>query len=579
MIEGWSLTSPLPVWATILLLVIALTVACTFEWIRNSRWLLIRMIAAVVSVLALFGMLLQPSHISSSTNMTVLIAGDHDERIVDSLHQLHDELKVISMPGVKANSTTKLKSLQELSDHAHQIGIVIGNGLSPSARDIMGDKKFQFTHNKALPEGILDLQLPDNVYVNEETEIVGIYHSRTDSAWIKLEGPEGVIDSVKMDRGEKTFAFAFTPKITGNTRYLLRVKDESYDVPLIVKEKKKLNILLIQQYPTFETRQLKETLSKRHGVLVRYELSQKIFRFENYNIQRNEFKRINGDLLNDFDLLITDTDALQSLSSGEWKAMEDQITKGLGMLVLIHESPGKNATLQARIPLNVKSSAADTVSLVIRSKSFILNIFPGSLFGEEASPLIQTKGKQVALYKQIGFGKFGASLIQDSYKIALLGDSLAYEQLWSTQIEKLSRQETTTSSVRVLSPFPVYVDEPVELEVISTQIQPKLFFDSTRLPLREHSQVDGLFKAKVWFNKIGWNTLTTSDSAVAHVFVSNRGASKSIRDYQDVLQTRLLAHEHSSSASSEPTSSAVNPAIFYILFLVAAGTLWLLPKL
>jgi len=104
--------------------------------------------------------------------------------------------------------------------------------------------------------------------------------------------------------------------------------------------------------------------------------------------------------------------------------------------------------------------------------------------------------------------------------------------------------------------------------------------DQETLSLIEHTAIDNLWMGKTWAAKPGWHELS-ADSLTLNYFVSDPVAWKTLRITNQVKQNEK--ESVSKSSSSEPDvfyqRKPISTVTFYILFLVAAGFLWLAPKI
>jgi hypothetical protein len=335
-------------------------------------------------------------------------------------------------------------------------------------------------------------------------------------------------------------------------------------------------ILFLQQYPTFETRYLKQMLGKKHNLLFRYELSKNIFRFERINNPAKEFQRVSTEVLSEFDLLILDTDAFHQLSSNEIKAITNSVKNGLGVIFLFNDQPGKS--VKSFLPFDVQSYNSDTAQFQLATKKIMLPAWPMEV-KSEVVPILRNKNRILSGYANDGFGKIGFQLLQETYRLSLEGDSLSYVNLWSDLLEKVVRTKQESFKVNVSNNFPIYPDEPVTIEIIANEDLPNLIVDSVSTPLAEDELIDGLWKAKVWFDKPGWQNIQIDGHASdIPVYVSPVTEWNSLSAANTIRRTQRVSSADQKTSVVQSSYSPVNPVIFYLLFLLCFGVLWLLPK-
>jgi hypothetical protein len=157
-----------------------------------------------------------------------------------------------------------------------------------------------------------------------------------------------------------------------------------------------------------------------------------------------------------------------------------------------------------------------------------------------------------------------------------------YASLWTPLLEQAARIENSTFKIKLENKFPLYTYEPLSMDVIAAQQEPTLKNDGTSLPLHEDVVIDDYWHGKTWAGESGWHRLTIeNDSTQLNYYVSNSKEWQSLRIAQQQTANRLLnqssnrSHEMIDSKEHKPISLL----LFFFVFLVAAGFLWLVPKL
>ena len=121
-------------------------------------------------------------------------------------------------------------------------------------------------------------------------------------------------------------------------------------------------------------------------------------------------------------------------------------------------------------------------------------------------------------------GKIGFQLLHETYRLSLSGDSLAYAEIWAPLLESVARRKKENSRIKILTPFPWYEDEPLEIEVITSGDNIMLTDDSIQVPLREDINVDNVWHTRTWSFKKGWHTLKTNEGTVRPYYIQSRPA-------------------------------------------------------
>jgi hypothetical protein len=170
--------------------------------------------------------------------------------------------------------------------------------------------------------------------------------------------------------------------------------------------------------------------------------------------------------------------------------------------------------------------------------------------------------------------------LQETYRLALEGDSVAYSSLWSDLLEKTSRTRGQNFSIQIENPFPIFENEPIDFSIISSGSSPIVSDDGVEIPLLEDVSVDDVWHGRVWGDKPGWHSLIIKeDSTTLNYYISEKEAWPSIVKTNNQVHTSLNSTSTPVKKRAQQASQPVPPWIFYVMFLLCAGFLWLAPKL
>lgn len=570
----------IPSWLGIFLIV-ALTIL--FLWIEQRKpaaFKSVRLVAIVVLMLAIAGILFQPSMRSETSGGVILLTENFSNEKVDSLHQKHPHQKLINVPGIATyRKSVTLESLHDLSSYAGEIAFVVGDGLPPEALELLDSTGFQFIPSEQ-PRGIINLVLPQQVYANRINRLDGVINNTSDSLKLILEGPGGNEDSVTIrEKGLKTFQLRFAPKQSGRFLYQLSDGVKTESIPILVAEETPLKVLFIQHYPTFETRQLKDLLSKEHEMVFRYQLSQNKYRHEFINRTPQSIKQLNEKVLSDFDLLVIDSDGLKDLSSREVTSISQAVKRGLGVIILFNEMPSAKVTRDL-LPLRFVKTQTDTTHLRVRGRdNVVLPAWPQQ--AQSTVPivdLVKNKNRILSGYIPEGFGKIGFQLLQQTYQLALQGDSLTYSSLWSPLIGEIARKKSEALQVNFETSFPITANTPVSFQVFTGEISPVISYNNENIPLAENFWIDNVWHGKIWPDKPGWHSLTSNGVTIAEFYVSEPEAWQGLTVVRNLNETSKKDND-TRLQHTTPVQREIPKWIFFTLFILSAAFLWLSPKL
>jgi hypothetical protein len=575
---------PIAPWWLMLALCIAVGAwAIRLEFRKKFKLLAIRIFALVLLIISLFIILLNPSTQVEESEYAILLTPNYEKNIVDSLLRINNSLQLYRTQSAGPYpQSIIIADNREWIKHQNKIKYVVGDGMPMQGLDLMDSANFSFFHSEK--KGVLQLSLPAKVYVNRECIVKGIIN---DSAVTKLvlNGPDGKLDSVLLNqpKGKAPFVLSFIPKQAGQFIYSVAVasdeKEVQEQIPVVVEQPRPLKILFIQRFPTFETQYLKQFLSKNNKLVLRYQLSKNIFRHEYVNSDRIELKRLTEQNLNHFDLLVIDSDAFKTLSANEREAVSAEIFNGLGMIVLFNETPSKVNSLQKFLPQFV-STKSDTAELNLGAKRKQFSRWPVTpVQSATFYSLIKTGNTIVSGFQYHGFGKTGFTLLQDTYKTYLEGDSLSYSSLWTDLIEKTSRVHLPPYSIELTTPWPYYADDAITFSVRGAP-KPDVVYNSMSIPLKEDVNIENLWHGKVWADKPGWHNITVANDTTSKPFlVHERNAWGTLRSVNTSVANEKFASLSTRKTPVQKQWQPVSLLPFYLTILLAAGFLWLVPKL
>lgn len=572
-----------PVWPPLVLYGILLLLTALSLWIerkKNAPFAVLRFVAVIVMMLAVAGFLLRPHYRATSSGQIMLLTPQYDRSQADSLLNIYPSLRIFHSEGTEPfRQSVAANSYHKISHELTNIIYVLGQGLAPETLDLFPAHDYHFMPSP-YPQGVIRLSRPDPVIQNRTATIEGIFKNGSATSKLVLIGPGGTEDSVSISKkGLQSFSLSFLPKNNGRLLYTLYGSDTLIGkLPVHVRKERQLDILFILSYPTFETRHLRDFLGQKHRLLLRYQISKNRFRFESINREPGRVDQLTKEALSKFDLVITDTEALRALRASEKKGLRSALQEGLGLLPLFNTPPFRSGDI---IPFQFKRYAADTAHVFLNGGKYLLPTWPLSAISEDGvHSVLRNKNRILSGYRYHGIGKVGFQLIQETYRLMLQGDSLAYGSLWSEALEEISRSDTKASGVWLeRTNFPLYPDAPVFVEINSPAGEPDVFYNDIKMPVIEDLMIDGLWTAKLWTGREGWSHIAESGDTILDLYTSNKNEWRSLAVANALERTQQAA---SPLARPKPPAEILKPLpewIFYCMYLLAAATLWVVPKL
>jgi len=571
------------------LLVLLFAGLAVAEWQRKMGRRMLRMSALFLLFLGVSGLFFKPAYFSSKIVGTdILLTSGYRKEHADSLLQVYPQAVLFQTSEADSfTGSVELTSLADLEGMNSEIRFVLGEGLPQYAFSFLSSPVEYLPGTQ--PKGLLSVDIPQNLKAGSPEQLNLVFDPRNGDRTIRLTSPEGPSDSVTLQEKRSDYSVAFTPKLPGRWTYKFEVLDsagevlQTYPLPVQVEKDRKLQMLFLQQFPSFETTYLKNHLARQgHAIAARYKLSQNKFRFESANGAPASFQRIDQTLLATTDLLFIDAEALAGLSGNEKLALEEAVSGGLGMLVW----PGdiSNTLRQNWLPFDFVEASSDTLTINLTGKEQLQLSSSGNYINPQPETYaiwLQNGSDLAAAYQYKGIGAVGTVMWTDSYKLVLKGRVGQYGLLWAEVIDGLAKKEQFCCSLVWESGMPHYPHEPLQFRLLANgEAAPELYFGGERVPLREDWQIDNLWYGTIWPGNTGWDSITVAGKPT-YFFVHPQGEWASVEAAEKMSTTKLQAATlvNSETIESTPTTTPVAPVIFYLLVLFGAGGLWLAPKL
>jgi hypothetical protein len=561
----------IPLWI-IVTVSIALTLLFGWlEWKRNTKFLWIRLAAVVIMMLSVLLYLLQPAlQRERTTSGVVVLTKNYRVAQADSVRAKNPDFRFLVMPAAAPYlNAQELTSANEVLDYKDEIKIIAGDGLPVWALPNSG---FSFLKGTK-PDGIVNLNKPEKIYANRKVNLTGVWNGA--AITLILESPGGIVDSVKVAAGTNSFVLSFTPQQTGKFLFSLKAPTSKEEVlPIEVLPTRSLQVLMLQSYPSAETRYLKSFLIEQgHAVAMRTQVSKINYRTEFGNRSSINLNRITNELLNEFDLVILANET--ALTKTDQTVLETATRSGLGLLWL----PAAEELQKPLFGFELSNFADDTAHVRVNNKTTVLPAVAARI--KTDVPSLANARRALSGYNFSGAGKIGVQLLQETYTQLATGEPEMYSSLWSPLLEALARPTSVATKIKVKNDFPIYVQEPIEIEMISNQSLPELVVDSVALPLRENVVIDNYWTTSFWAAQSGWHAVTSpADSTMTNFYVFKSDQWQGVRS--SALQNLNRAHESAYANESETTvveTKRISSFWFFVLFLLSAGFLWLVPKL
>lgn len=582
-------------WIILISSILLLAFLCWKETRRKNKARLVLRIAASVGAVAALYFIAMPITFQrnldpSKENTAVLLTSGYESDSLSSLKNIPVYSADISITS-KNNKVKPIPDLEYFSRSQADINKIhiLGSGLDQ--HELQAFKNHQLIFHPTEVSGFTSVDWNSTIRSGEKLRVQGSFNSGSNkSVKILLRGLSTTLDSLELGAKQTTFDLSTFPKLLDKAVYSLIAlsgKDTlaSEKIPLIIEKKTPLKILLLSSSPGFESKFLKTWLfEENYALAVRTTISKNKYSTEFLNTERMNLNRVGPGILESFDIVIGDVSALSDLSYAESSAIQNQVGKGMGLLILADGSGGAGFYRQA---FNIRQNRA------IDSKTLTLNwngqtAKKTSLPSGPAMEIVSRPGEQALVRdnknnllvssKLYGAGRILASTVPDTYTWMLSNNSADYSSFWSHILEKAARKTETTENWAVLDQFPV-INAPARLSMESSATEVPAAA-AAGIPLHFAQDVSQPFRwtANYWPSESGWQSIRSGDKDFWW-YVYDQTDWSSARAGQKVERTARFVSENGRSvkqaADAVRTYTYRVPALWlYVLFLVCCSFLW-----
>ena len=569
---------------------------------KNKSNLIFRIAASVLAILSLFFIALPIRYdrkISTDNgNSAVLLTEGYHK---DSLAAWKD----VSLFSTDKEITEKDKKVNYIPDIAYFLSSnpdyqnfhILGYGLESDELKSLKTKNLIF-HPSALADGISSISWPGKIRSGEQLLVQGRYNNTTGiEVKLILQGLGTNLDSAII--GKETldiFELSCIPKHLDKAVYsVIALADNDTisieELPVLVKERELLRVLILASSPDFENKFLKNWLSRQeYSLSVRTTISTNKYSTEFLNSRKNDLKRINTSLLNNFDILIGDMSELSRLSSTENQAIQNQVNNGMGLIIKADAAePGngfyrKSFTIRENkkvIPKTLKLSwegysATKTVLQGSNSIEILAQAGTQSLVKNEIGDILTNS-------KLSGKGRILLTVINDSYTWMLGNNVENYSSFWTYILEKAARKKEYSESFAINS-LPV-INKKTGIEFQSeTGTIPDIQINTERIAFKQHPVLSFQQTGSFWPAQPGWQSFQSESTDTNWFYVFDEKAWKGVKASEKLKNTKVSIERSSENITTEKGAiqvyeDTILPIWFYILFLLCCTYLWLEVKL
>ena len=420
-------------------------------------------------------------------------------------------------------------------------------------------------------------------------------------AWVSLRAAGAGRDSARLAAGSGAFRLRYLPKVAGLLLPELVLRQAgrvvaTEPVPVEVTTAALPPVLLLAAVPSFEFKFLKNSLAAQgRAVGLRINVSTGLMQTEFLNQPAQPLDHLTPTLLSRYPLVVADVATLAALPPAESQALREAVRAGRLGLVLLATTAPLPAAAPARTDFNVlpqppTGPAANPQPLTWPGVSAAVRTsLPAHLRPTAAlKPLVSGPGTAlVAASRRFGLGTVVVSVVPETFRWALQGQSTAYGSFWSQLLEAATPPPALAATWQLASRWP-RPQHPLTLR-LSGALPPPTERPTVRrlvggaavqLALAQDTRLPEWSTAQYWPRAAGWHQVQGPGRAAYNFFVFDSAAWRGpeLTERRQALAQLTTATKLNGAA----TGSVQEPwptGWFFGLFLLAIGFLWLEEKL
>lgn len=570
----------------------------------NRQRLALRLIASGLAVAGLWFTAYPPTHPVAGTRQAAVLLTDH--YAADTLQRLLQHLGPAThvwryRPTTPTDTPTlsNLSALREQFPALRQLHI-IGRGLPVADLPELGSLSVAF-HSAVPKAGFRTAHWSREVALGQTVEVEGFFEQtsadKKTPIWVCLRAAGALRDSVRLAANQGAFHLQYQPRAVGRTVYELLARRDGQElarepVPVEVLPTRPLRVLMLASTPSFEFRFLKNHLaSRQHLVALRTGLSRGLNQTEFLNQPTQDISHLSAALLARYDVVVADAGSVGAFTGAESQALQNAVrTTGLGFLLLADPTPLPRAsparTGFAVVARPVSVTAPQPVQWP-GSPGKLTTLVPAVL---QLTPLLRPLITDAQQHPVVGATRLGAgmvvvSVLPATYSWALQNAAAAYDAYWSRLLTAAARPLAATARWQVLDAWPK-INSPLTIRLAANfpATQPRVIDpaqSTARVALQQDTRLPEWSTAQYWPTHAGWHRAEAAGQAPGWFYVYDHQSWQlpELRSRQQAAALQASAAGATRSATLVSTREEWPSLWFFLLFLVAAGTLWLEEKL
>jgi hypothetical protein len=498
---------------------------------------------------------------------------------------------------VKARPLTSLLALAEQQPALRRLHL-LGRGLPAADLPALGKLPVQ-RHADANFHGFQTAAWQEKLSLGEVLWVEGLVKPSPGEApaWVCLRAAGALRDSVRLAAGQGAFRLRYQPKTTGLAVYELLLRRggkvlATEPVPVEITVPQLPSVLLLAATPSFEFKFLKNYLAEMHyPVALRTTISRGLVQTDILNQPAVSLDHLTPAVLAHYATVVADAPTMVGLTAAEAQALQTAVKAGrLGLLVLADAAPLPRA-VPARAGFTVLPRAAEQAVPQPLSwpdaPTAARAAMPAQLRPNAMLRALVTGPNRalVAASRRLGLGFVVLSVVPETFQWGLQGHLPVYASYWTHLLTAAAPTATPVATWHLGTRWPrCYAPLFLHLRAVLPEVSPTVGLlnssSSFRLSLRQDTRLPEWSTAQFWPAKVGWHQVKGPGRTTYSFYVYDVLAwqGPELQQREQALAQRPASGVTSVSRVSKETEPW--PVVwFFLVFLLAAGYLWLEEKL
>ena len=422
-------------WNSILIFLLAILIVLQFYWVFYKSPMKNRIPKIILNLilwLSIVILIFPPEWQIKESNKHIGVISENLPQLF--LDKIKDSLKIDALVSKKEFAQTL-----EVAQNENEKITLIGNNFSKEFLSNLLGKNLSYEPYLE-PNSPIDLHWKAILRQNENQEILGKIELKEDQI-LKVKFGNTTLDSIKLPKGKSKFKLSFPSFSVGETAVELFLNERPIlDINYFSRKSKPRKVLMLLENPDFESKTLADWLAKNgNSVEVVTELTKNTIQKIDLNIDLTA---------KDFDILICSPKYAGNAIT------KTAISKNKGLFFINFSDP--NPQIQK---INKTLGTAFTTKKISNEPEIKLM--------NEISSLPYMIGKNMSqkqlfsLPIAINQNHIGISLLNETYPLALSGDSINYRKIWGGILKTLIPIEEENLTLNA----PVFIDQKIDFNI------------------------------------------------------------------------------------------------------------------